>query len=96
MASIVKNQPGLPCRGFGLVVAVLVCGVSFLTGCVESSPEDRDLETIEQASKKKKGKDKDPRPDPPAPPGPTVSCERTIKADVVAIDQLYVYNRYGS
>ncbi|WP_158542506.1 copper oxidase [Lujinxingia litoralis] len=39
------------------------------------------------------------RPGGPALPEPEeepVSCERVIKADVVAIDQIYVYNRYGS
>jgi hypothetical protein len=38
-------------------------------------------------------------PDAPAPvpaPAPTPACERTIKADVVALDQAIIYNRLGT
>ncbi|MGZ8842140.1 MAG: copper oxidase [Pyrinomonadaceae bacterium] len=39
----------------------------------------------------------EPPPPPPIPaPAPTPSCERTIKADVVALDQAIVYNRLGT
>jgi manganese oxidase len=39
----------------------------------------------------------DEPPPPPIPaPAPTPVCERTIKADVVALDQAIVYNRLGT
>jgi len=39
----------------------------------------------------------DPPPPPPAPaPAPTPVCSRTIKADVVALDQVIMYNRLGT
>src|SRR5436190_3593655 len=39
-------------------------------------------------------------PPPPAPPlqlpAPTPNCERIVKADVVALDQVIMYNRLGT
>ena len=38
----------------------------------------------------------DPPPDALALPAPTPACTRTIKADVVALDQVIMYNRLGT
>ena len=38
----------------------------------------------------------DPPPPPIPAPAPTPVCERTIKADVVALDQAIIYNRLGT
>ena len=38
----------------------------------------------------------EPLPEPLPAPAPTPACERTIKADVVALDQAIMYNRLGT